>query len=158
MKNYILKILLNDTEIWRRISFPQGYTFSQLHETIQILFGWENCHLHEFRAAGMLIVTDNGDDVDIIEEKFRYESDVNLDLILENEKKINYSYDFGDGWELTIDIEKTDADGARYPQLLEYGGTMAKDDCGGISGLEEHGGDSVNAEELNSILETTFGE
>lgn len=49
-----------------------------------------------------------------------------------NEKKITYSYDFGDGWELTIDVEKTDAEGIEYPHLLEYGSIMAKEDCGGV--------------------------
>lgn len=158
MKNYILKISLDDSELWRRVALPHGYSFSQLHDIIQTIFGWDNYHLHEWKAAGILIVADEGDDEDIIEEKFKYESDVSLDLILMNEKKLTYSYDFGDGWELTINVEKADADGAEYPQLLEYGGTMAMEDCGGVDGLKEQGGKSVKAEELNLILKSTFEE
>lgn len=156
MKNYILKISLDDTNIWRKVALPCGYSFPQLHDIIQTVFGWENYHLHEWRAAGMLIIADEGDDEDIIEEKFKYESDVSLDLILMNERKITYSYDFGDCWDLTIDVEQTDADGLEYPQLLEYGGTMAMEDCGGIAGLEEQDCEAVNSDELNLILKSTF--
>lgn len=158
MKNYILKISIDDTNLWRRVALPHGYSFSQLHDIIQIIFGWKNYHLHEWKVAGILIIADEGDDEDLIGVNYKYESDVSLDLFLMNEKKITYSYDFGDGWELTIYVEKTDAEGIEYPHLLEYGSIMAKEDCGGVYGLKEQGGQSVNAEELNLILKSTFEE
>lgn len=156
MKNYILKIVLDNTDIWRRITIPRGYTFSQLHEIIQILFGWENYHLHEFNAAGILIISDEGDDPDMITEKFRYESEVSLDLILLNVKTLTYAYDFGDGWELTIYVEETEAEGEQYPKMIEYGGNMAAEDCGGVYGLTQIEPIHVNPDELNLILKYTF--
>ncbi|MCM1009167.1 MAG: plasmid pRiA4b ORF-3 family protein [Ruminococcus flavefaciens] len=156
MKNYILKISLDDTNIWRKIALPQGFSFSQLHDVIQILFGWEDYHLHEFRTAGLLLIAAEGDDVDLIEEDFKYEDDVNLDIILLNKNEIKYFYDFGDGWELTITVEDTNAEGKEYPQLLDFGGTMAAEDCGGVYGLEDIECDRVNPIMLNMILKETF--
>ena len=57
MKNYILRITIDDSDIWRRISFPHGFTFKILHEVIQIIFGWQNYHLHEFNASGLSIIS-----------------------------------------------------------------------------------------------------
>ncbi len=156
MKNYLLKITLIDSDLWRRVMIPHGFSFSQLHEVIQIIFGWENYHKHEFTAAGIAIVPDEEEDVDFLPEDFKYESDVSLDIILLNEKIIEYAYDFGDGWELTIEVEDTEKMGTNFPILLEHGGSMAREDCGGIIGLEEQGGESVNPEEINLVLHETF--
>lgn len=157
MKNYLLKISLDDTDLWRKVFIPHGFTFPQLHDVIQMIFGWENYHMHEFTAAGIPIVSDEEEDIDMLPENFKYESDVCLDVIFLNEKIIEYAYDFGDGWELKIEVEKTDEAGADYPVLLEYGGTMAKEDCGGVDGLKEQGGEKVNLEELNMIMQEMFG-
>ena len=158
MKNYILKISLDNTDLWRRIALPHGYNFSQLHDIIQIAFGWEDYHAQEFQTPDMLIIPDHEEDTDMIEQEFLFESDANLDTILQNEKNLKYAYDFGDGWELTIAVENTDAKGETFPVLTEYAGTMAREDCGGPYGLNEQGGEPVNAEEINMILEHMFGD
>ena len=152
MKNHLLKISLNNTDIWRRISIPYGFNFAKLHEVIQIIFGWKNYHLHEFNISGLLIVADKGDDTDMITEKFSYESEMNLDAILSKEKSFTYAYDFGDGWELTIEVEEIAPEGNTYPELKEFGGTMVKENCGGIYGLQEQGDDPVDAEKINWVL------
>ena len=158
MKAYILKILLKETNIWRRISIPSGYSFHDLHEAIQIVFGWECYHLHEFNAAGILIAADENDDIDMMPDKFRYESDVSLDLILLNVKSFNYVYDFGDWWEHTIKVEKVIDDFTDVPQLIDYGGTMVVEDChDGKTLMEEAKDMKVDRIEINAILEETFG-
>lgn len=43
MAGYILKIVIEDTHlpVWRRVMVPDKLTFADLHEIIQVLFGWE---------------------------------------------------------------------------------------------------------------------
>lgn len=50
MAGYILKITLENTHppIWRRVVVPEKITFRDLHDIIQILFGWYGYHLHCF--------------------------------------------------------------------------------------------------------------
>lgn len=158
MKTYILKISLKETNIWRRIAIRSGYSFHDLHEVIQIVFGWECYHLHEFNAAGILIAADENEDIDMMPDKFRYESDLSLDLILLNVKSFNYVYDFGDWWEHTIKVEKVIDDYAGVPQLLDFGGTMVLEDChDGETLMEEAKDMKVDPIEINAILEETFG-
>lgn len=51
MAGYICKIIIEDTHppVWRRVVIPDKITFAELHEIIQVLFGWEDEHLHEFQ-------------------------------------------------------------------------------------------------------------
>lgn len=52
-----LKINLRGTKppSWRRILVEQAMTFDQLHDTIQLVMGWTNSHLHEFIVNGTRI-------------------------------------------------------------------------------------------------------
>ena len=155
MKNYILKISINRTNIWRRIAIPQGFTFSQLHDVIQIIFGWENSHLHEFRYIDNLIDREELSAEEYNKKMLIDESEVDLDLILMNEKRVTYLYDLGDSWELSIEVINI-VDGREYPRLLEYCGTMLMDNCGGVEGLKECEEKPVNLEKLNIILKGTY--
>jgi hypothetical protein len=55
--NYVCKIVLEDVEpaIWRTFRFNPDITFYELHEIIQIVMGWENCHMYEFTVKGKTI-------------------------------------------------------------------------------------------------------
>ena len=52
---------------------------------------------------------------------------------------MKYLYDFGDGWEHTIKVERLiDPElGALYPRLIEVGGRCPPEDCGGPWGYGE---------------------
>ena len=54
-------------------------------------------------------------------------------------KTLHYLYDFGDGWEHTIKIERIDeaVPATLYPQLLEAVGRCPPEDVGGPWGYEE---------------------
>ena len=47
-----------------------------------------------------------------------------------------YEYDFGDGWEHLIEVQKVmpKEAGQKYPQLLKGKGACPPEDCGGIWG------------------------
>ena len=49
-----LKISLDSWEpaIWRRVEVDKALTFGEFHRIIQVAMGWDDDHLHEFRAAG----------------------------------------------------------------------------------------------------------
>jgi hypothetical protein len=38
--------------IWRRLLVPSDSSIAQLHEVLQVAFGWEDMHLHRFEIRG----------------------------------------------------------------------------------------------------------
>lgn len=120
------KISLNYSEslIWRRVLVPPTFTFDNLHQTIQALFGWEESHPHEFNAG----------------KAFRGEKisgRIPLTSYFERAKqKANYTYDFGDSWEHDIVFEKwAEANKTTpYPTCIAGENNAPPEDCGGIPG------------------------
>jgi hypothetical protein len=49
-----VKITLADIgpPIWRRLRLPASASLGQVHEVIQVAFGWDDSHLHKFEARG----------------------------------------------------------------------------------------------------------
>ena len=140
MKAYDIKIRLNDFRplTWRDLIIPSGITFKQLHDIIQIVMDFADCHLYsfDFKDKGIYIVDYNRNA--FIEDE---EIDSNITLIdeyFESENKSYYSYDFGDGWEFTIEIKKSVESDKQYPILKRYKGDYNPvEDCGGVYGLSE---------------------
>lgn len=158
MKKYVLKLEIANTNIWRRIAFTSSIGFNDLHIIIQIIFGWEDYHLHEFTVGNMAIgMLGDDEDLDDMPDNFRFEDDVSLDLILLNYKEFIYEYNFGDGWEIKITVEEiTDTETNDLPKVIDFGGDMAKEDCGGAYELMRKRRQKTRMEELNLILEETF--
>ena len=48
-----LKVSLSHTRppIWRRVRLPAAATLADLHQVIQVLFGWDGDHLHLFQVG-----------------------------------------------------------------------------------------------------------
>jgi Plasmid pRiA4b ORF-3-like protein len=89
--------------IWRRFLIRSDSTLTDLHNTLQIAFGWSDFHLHRFRirgqdySIGQTIVTDldnNGDEVKLAAFRFRL-----------NEPFL-YEYNFGDWWQHEVRVER----------------------------------------------------
>ena len=138
MAGYIVKIMIENTHppVWRRVLVPERITFSDLHEIIQIVFGWENAHLHEFSIPSKYIVID---DDRISRGRYHYAEDQTLiEAFLFKNKWIRYTYDFGDEWRHKIVYEKTEEtyDG-RNAVLLKYKGDNFPEDSGGVWGYAD---------------------
>jgi hypothetical protein len=134
-----LKITLNDVEphVLRRVEVPFNIRLDRLHDVLQAAMGWTNSHLYEIRAGGVGWGLTDADwpDGPLDARKAR------LHKIVEDTgaKTLHYLYDFGDGWEHTIKIERL-ADpmlGEFYPRLLQATGRCPPEDVGGPPGYAE---------------------
>lgn len=98
-----LKITLKGSKppIWRRVVVPGTFTLGKLHAVIQVAMGWEDSHLHAFRI-GSLSYSDARAGL----EQAKNETRVKLVDVLTEGSKFTYEYDFGDGWEHQIVVEK----------------------------------------------------
>lgn len=56
MAGFQVKVVLEGVQppLWRRILLPDQLSFADLHVILQIVFGWQEEHLHDFlfREAG----------------------------------------------------------------------------------------------------------
>lgn len=135
-----LKITLDDVkpQPLRRIEVPLAIKLSDLHLVIQAAMPWWNYHLYEFRArdTGWGIPDPDFGDGPLDARK------ATLRDVLEDTgaKSLKYLYDFGDGWEHTVRIEKIiePEDGASYPRLVDAKGRCPPEDVGGPWGYEEY--------------------
>jgi hypothetical protein len=135
-----LKITLDDVkpQVLRRIEVPVTIRLDRLHLAIQAAMGWTNSHLYEIRTGdvGWGVPDDShwgGGPLDARKARL---IDVLEDVGV---KTLKYIYDFGDGWEHTIKIERTvDATpGILYPFLLQAIGRCPPEDIGGPFGYAE---------------------
>ncbi|SPE28314.1 conserved hypothetical protein [Candidatus Sulfopaludibacter sp. SbA3] len=138
---YQLKVTLlgTDPPIWRRLLVPAGATLAYLHDVLQTAMGWDDDHLHEFSAGQRRFGRANP------EERFlgmpseeEDERMVSLSSVLARVgSKVIYTYDFGDGWEHAIVLEKrlpVDPSIA-YPVCTDGQLACPPEDCGGIPGF-----------------------
>jgi hypothetical protein len=134
-----LKITLDDVEptVLRRIEVPLAIRLDRLHLTIQAAMGWTNSHLYELRArdVGWGVPDPDWGDGPLDASKAKL-IDVLEDVGV---KTLRYLYDFGDGWEHTIKIERiVDSEpGVIYPRLIEATGRCPPEDVGGPWGYAE---------------------
>ena len=146
-QEYQFKITLKGTKppIWRRILVPETYTFWDLHVAIQDAMGWEDYHLHEFtllspktgRKVKIGIPSDEGADFG-----WKVLADWNQKIahyFSSDNSKADYVYDFGDGWEHSIKLEKIlpRETGVAYPRCIGGKRACPPEDCGGIGGYAE---------------------
>jgi hypothetical protein len=114
--------------VWRRLLVPADMRIDRLHDVIQTAMGWTDTHPHMFStAAGDYGVPDR-------ELGFRNERNARLGQFLKQPgDRILYAYDFGDGWEHDIVLEKRldpDPD-PQIPACLAGNGACPPEDCGG---------------------------
>ena len=134
-----LKILLDDVKpvVMRRLEVPLSIRLDRLHLAIQAAMGWTNSHLYEIRAKdiGWGIPDPDWGDGPLDARKARL-IDVLEDV---GTKTLKYLYDFGDGWEHTIKIERLidPLPGIAYPRLIEAAGRCPPEDVGGPWGYAE---------------------
>ncbi len=134
-----LKATLDDVkpDVLRRLEVPLTIRLDRLHLVLQAAIGWTNSHLYEIRArdVGWGMPDPDFGDGPLDARKARL-IDVLEDVGV---KTLKYLYDFGDGWEHTIRVERiTDAvPGLTCPVLIEAIGRCPPEDVGGPWGYDE---------------------
>lgn len=141
---YQFKVTIRDIEppIWRRIQ-TRNCTLERLHETIQLAFGWQNCHLHRFMIgereyADPFLMEDDLEEFDMLNSR-----KTKLSKILPASGKrftFDYEYDFGDSWihEVLFEGCLKMKPGMRYPFCVEGARACPPEDVGGSMGYAEY--------------------
>ena len=134
---YQFKITLIGSKptISRTILVESSRTFYEFHHIIQIAMGWLNYHLFQFMAKEYCISDPSFVDYkEILDSK-----EIRLDQIFTEEgEKIEYEYDFGDGWKHIIKLEKISLIKLNeiYPVCIRGKRSCPPEDCGGIWGYQ----------------------
>ena len=137
---YQLKISINDSKpsIWRRVLVYSDTLLPDLHRIVQTTMGWDNYHLHQFVHCNKFYAPPSEDEADEF-DAVDY-SKIKLSSVIKKENdRMEYEYDFGDGWEHIVLLEKIlEVDAAiHYPICLEGEQKCPPEDCGGIWGYME---------------------
>lgn len=124
--------------IWRRIEIGLAATLQDLHDAIQAVMPWEDCHLFEFEAGDAIYGVPDPEMepeptvCDVAETRL-------ADLTAAGVRQFTYRYDFGDGWEHLITIETTEEAKPKtlYPRYLEGARRAPPEDIGGVDGFAD---------------------
>jgi len=135
---YQLKVTLRGSRppIWRRFEAPGDVTLYQLHRILQSVMGWTDSHLHQFRRGKVLY----GESDPEFGVRRQNERKVRLQDVLRQAKdRMVYEYDFGDGWEHEVVLERVTSPepGVQYPRVLDGWGACPPEDVGGVWGYYE---------------------
>lgn len=142
---YQVRVELEETEprLWRRLELASDMLLNEVHDVIQIAFGWTDSHLHEFASGEAYYdntsehylcpfsVEDGGTGVP--------ENEVRLDEVLVDQgDKLLYLYDFGDDWIHVIELESVQPRDESAPRAVCIDGQQPgpSEDCGGVGGYE----------------------
>jgi hypothetical protein len=136
---YQIKVTLLGTNppIWRRLLVPADLTLARLHNVLQTAMGWDNEHMHEFRAGQRRFGRPEPVDPFMRTPCVESERTAPLSAVLQRAgAKMIYTYDLGDNWEHGIVLEKQlpAEPHTTYPVCTDGRLACPPEDCGGIPG------------------------
>lgn len=154
-----INLKLEKHNVWRKLIIPLNFFFTDLHKALQIIFNWQNRHLHEFyiydeKRTQELSINhpayhhDNFKPIVNILSPYEeiLEEDKDINLFIEGEIKLSeylpgkmkYNYDYGDNWQHYIEVEELiDEYDKNYPICLDGKGETPPEDVGGETGYED---------------------
>jgi Plasmid pRiA4b ORF-3-like protein len=161
---YRVRIELQETRppLWRRLELSSDLFLDEVHGIIQLAFGWDDSHLHEFGSGPGLYdpetelylcpyQVDEGD-TGVPEEQVRLD-----EVLADVGDKLHYLYDFGDDWHHVLKLEAITARTDRSPRAVCTGGRRdgPAEDCGGPYAYEliAAATDPANPEHADVVLE-----
>lgn len=137
---YRLRASIGDSEpeIWRLLEVSSGLRLSELHDVLQIAFGWQHRHLHAFEHSDGSRYLDQGS-IDEGLEGMDEEAFALGDIWRNGDGPLTYTYDFGDGWDHLLElIEISPRRHDDRPALLIRGeGAGPLEDSGGVHAYQE---------------------
>jgi hypothetical protein len=130
MEFFQLKITLKNIKppIWRRILVTPEIKLDRLHDVLQIVMGWDNSHLYQFETP-LGYIADPAFDLEEAESSKK----ITLQSVLSDPRShIRYEYDFGDGWDHQILLEKVvELDDSVLALCMDGARACPPEDCGG---------------------------
>lgn len=138
---YQLKVTLRESKppIWRRIQVPGSITLVKLHRVMQVVMGWEDYHLHQYIVDGVYYGTKDPE-FEVMGTETVNERGVKLYQIAPDVgSRFVYEYDFGDGWQHQVVVEKLlpAKAGATYPVCIAGKRACPLEDVGGVWGYQD---------------------
>jgi len=136
-----LKIVLMDCKpsVWREVEIASSTTLARLHDVLQVLMDWEDCHLWAFEAGEKRFEPPDPE----TNTKLTAGDDPNrmtLGALLRGRgASLRYNYDFGDDWWVDIQLAAVGdpQPNVRYPRCLAGERAGPPEDCGGPHRFEE---------------------
>ena len=139
-----LRIILDKVKppVRRWVEVPLSTRLDRLHNIFQIVMGWENYHLYEFRIGREVAYGVPDPDWDLPGSSPRPANKTMLASLLAHtgNKTFKYVYDFGDDWLHTVKLEGLAAPEPQttYPRLLAAKGRCPPEDVGGPWGYAQY--------------------
>jgi hypothetical protein len=135
-REYQLLVALSEIEpkIWRRLIIADATPLPLLHRILQVTFGWQDYHLHEFKVGPVRFGVPDEDfpPPPIDERRVRL-----YQIAYEPSDRFLYLYDFGDSWHHEAVLEDLRvAEEPTQPRCLEGQRASPPEDCGGVDGYE----------------------
>lgn len=135
-----IRITLDDMQpaIWRRVELPTSNSLKTLHLVIQAVMLFENYHLFRFDVgeASYGIPLDD----DWMDPPTRDAANIRLGKLVERGvTTFIYTYDFGDDWRHSVEIEGVfPADSETdYPRFVDGERSAPPEDVGGLPRFEQ---------------------
>lgn len=142
---YRIRVDLAGTKppLWRRLELASDLFLDEVHEILQVAFGWTDSHLHQFGSGPRYHSPETEYYLcpyQAVEgERGLPEEDVRLDEVLADPgDRLFYLYDFGDDWEHVIRLEAVAPRDDTAPGAVCLDGRRDEppEDCGGVDGYE----------------------
>jgi hypothetical protein len=137
-KIFEIKIELREVRpaVVRRVQVPGEMSLAGLHAVVQVAMGWTDSHLHEFDVDGARYGLP---DPDWDADEVRDEAKATLFRLVGQGDRMDYVYDFGDGWTHRLTVEKVLAPelGVSYPRCMSGRRACPPEDVGGPWGYDE---------------------
>ncbi|MGM8215472.1 plasmid pRiA4b ORF-3 family protein [Bacillaceae bacterium W0354] len=139
------KVTLRDmpVPVWRTIQLDSESTFNDLHELLQVVFDWDDVHLHSFtiqksngmKLSNLEITPANSGQISILDEHDSLDEQKELlsDWFKVQNDVVLYTYDFGDDWRHVIKLSKIlqpDPDQV-YPRCIKAKNLVPEEDSFG---------------------------
>ncbi len=140
---YEFEISLQEIQprIWRRLLIRTTATFAQLHKAIQDSFGWQECHLWEFRTPTLqgrpIAGLPGGEEYNRPTPDARH---LKLNTYFTGKRVVEwceYLYDFGDCWTHDVKLVAVRSNKESFKRRLLGGDrTGPPEDCGSKPGFD----------------------
>lgn len=130
-----VSLIGSEPSIWRKIQVYSDISFEDFHDIMQIVMGWTNSHLYEFRFKKYSITMPGTETSPMDKAIHIYADEVSLvEMLKKVGQKFMYLYDFGDNWEHEILFEKRLQVNPHqtYPVCIEGALACPPENIGGI--------------------------